>query len=62
MTAKLVRGMTDSDLLDMHYFIDALTDDRQHIKMQSRRYTAPSLTSTCYVVCQSYKKIISEGR
>ena len=24
MTAKLVRGMTDSDLLDMHYF---LTED-----------------------------------
>ena len=21
MTAKLVRGMTDSDLLDMHYFL-----------------------------------------
>ena len=30
MTAKLVRGMTDSDLLDMHYFLtedDDLDDD-----------------------------------
>ncbi len=30
MTAKLVRNMTDSDLLDMHYFItedDDLEDD-----------------------------------
>ena len=31
-----------------------LTDDRQHIKMRGRRYTAPPLTSTCSVVCQSY--------
>lgn len=30
MTARLVRGMTDSDLLDMHYFLtedDDLNDD-----------------------------------
>lgn len=30
MTAKLVKGMTDSDLLDMHYFLiedDDLDDD-----------------------------------
>lgn len=30
MTAKLVRGMSDSDLLDMHYFLiedDDLEDD-----------------------------------
>lgn len=30
MTAKLVRGMTDSDLLDMHYFLiedDDFDDD-----------------------------------
>ena len=36
-------------------FIDALTDDRQQIKMRGRRYTAPPLTSTCSVVCQSYR-------
>ncbi|MBP3504975.1 MAG: hypothetical protein J6K43_01035 [Lachnospiraceae bacterium] len=41
--------------------IDALTDDRQHIIMRGRRYTAPPLTSTCFVVCQSYRKIISES-
>ena len=35
---------------------DVLTDDRQHIKIRGRRYTAPPLTSTCSVVCQSYKK------
>ena len=29
--------------------------------MRGRRYTAPPLTSTCSVVCQSYKEIISEG-
>ena len=33
-----------------------LTDDRQHINMRGRRYTAPPLTSTCSVVCQSYSK------
>ena len=33
-----------------------LTDDRQHINMRGRRYTAPPLTSTCSVVCQSYKE------
>lgn len=43
-------------------FIDALTDDRQHISIRGRRYTAPPLTSTCSVVCQSYNIIISEGR
>ena len=30
--------------------------------MRGRRYTAPPLTSTCSVVCQSYKKIITEGK
>ena len=34
--------------------IDALTDDRQQIYIRGRRYTAPPLTSTCSVVCQSY--------
>ena len=43
-------------------FIDALTDDRQHIQMRGRRYTATLLAFTCSVVCQSYKKIISEGQ
>ena len=42
--------------------IDALTDDRQQIFIRGRRYTAPPLTSTCSVVCQSYKEIISEGK
>ena len=31
------------------------TDDRQQINMRGRRYTAPPLTSTCSVVCQSYR-------
>lgn len=37
-------------------FIDVLTDDRQHRIMRGRRYPALPLTSTCSVVCQSYKK------
>ena len=36
-------------------FIDALTDDRQQIYIRGRRYTAPPLTPTCSVVCQSYR-------
>ena len=35
--------------------IDALTDDRQQIFIRGRRYTAPPLTPTCSVVCQSYR-------
>lgn len=30
--------------------------------MRGRRYTAPPLTSTCSVVCRSYKTNISAGR
>ena len=43
-------------------FIDVLMDDQQHINMRGRRYTAPPLTSMCFVVYQSYKENISEGR
>ena len=38
-----------------------LTDDRQHIKIRGRRYTAPPLTSTCSVVCQSYSEDNNTG-
>ena len=40
----------------MRHSLMPLTDDRQHIIMRGRRYTAPPLTSTCSVVCQSYKE------
>ena len=30
--------------------------------MRGRRYTAPPLTSTCSVVCQSYKETISKRK
>ena len=40
----------------MRHSLMPLTDDRQHINMRGRRYTAPPLTSTCSVVCQSYKE------
>ena len=30
--------------------------------MRGRRYTAPPLTSACSVVCQSYRRIITEGK
>jgi hypothetical protein len=46
----------------MRHSLMPLTDDRQHINMRGRRYTAPPLTSTCSVVCQSYKGNISEGK
>ena len=38
----------------MRHSLMPLTDDRQHIIMRGRRYTAPPITSTCSVVCQSY--------
>ena len=40
----------------MRHSLMPLTDDRQHINMRGRRYTAPPLTSMCSVVCQSYKE------
>ena len=51
--------LTKTDTYFTQEDIDALTDDRQHITIRGRRYTAPPLTSTCSVVCQSYKRIIS---
>ena len=54
--------LTKTDTYFTQEDIDALTDDRQQIFIRGRRYTAPPLTPTCSVVCQSYKRIISEGR
>ena len=34
----------------------------EHRLRPGRRYTAPPLTSPCSVVCQSYRKMISEGK
>ena len=49
MTAKLVRNMTDSDLLDMHYFLtedDDLDEDEFeegfYIFQQSRLFPMPA--------------------
>ena len=36
-------------------FVDALTDDRHHIKMRGCRYTAPPFTSSGSVVCRLYR-------
>lgn len=37
MTAKLVKGMTDSDLLDMHYFLTE--DDDWYRNSDQRKYS-----------------------
>ena len=36
-------------------FVDALTDDRHHIKMRGCRYTAPPFTSSGSVVGRLYR-------
>ena len=54
MTARLVRNMTDSDLLDMHYFLtedDDLDDDFEegfYIFQQYRLFLMPTISGYFY--------------
>lgn len=49
MTPKLVRGMTDSDLLDMHYFLTE-DDDLDDDEFEDGFYNRPLLNTVCFVM------------